>query len=138
MSTINTAFPYADFLDQFEEAIYWHIAWYSRGIRHLMFKGAADDLTHREAHMHCRLGQFLGRFPPPPGCHEMVEQIETLHEKMHTLMREALLERREGLPMSEEAFTELEELQSLFFTSLHSLFRKVMEDACNERALQQH
>lgn len=135
MSDSRQAFPYADFLDQFEEAIYWHIAWYSRGIRHLMFSdGPADDLVGKDAHNHCRLGCFLHRFPSPPGCDEMVEQIEELHEQMHALMRDALLEARSGMPIGKDSFCEIEEAQSLFFNTLHGLFRKVMEDHCTEIA----
>ncbi|MFZ5466679.1 MAG: CZB domain-containing protein [Pseudomonadota bacterium] len=138
MSSTEATFPYAGFLDQFEEAIYWHIAWYSRGIRHLMFSnGAGDDLVGKDAHLHCRLGGFLSRFPTPPGCAEMVEQIDELHEQMHALMRDALLERREGTPIGEDAYAEIEEMQSMFFSSLHGLFRKVMEDHCLEIARQQ-
>lgn len=133
MSTPDTPFPYTEFLDQFEEAIYWHMAWYSRGLRQLIFNPDGDeDLTAKDAHMHCRLGTFLARIPAPPGCLQMVEQIDTLHEKMHALMRNALLERREGSPFDEEAYAELEEMQSLFFTNLHGLFRKMLEDQCME------
>ncbi|HET19002.1 MAG TPA: hypothetical protein ENO16_00135 [Chromatiales bacterium] len=138
MSSPDATFPYADFLDQFEEAIYWHIAWYSRGVRHLMFtNGAGDDLIGKDAHLHCRLGGFLSRFPTPPDCEEMIGQLDDLHEQMHTLMRNALLERREGTPLSEEVYAELEEMQSMFFTSLHGLFRKVMQDHCMEIARDQ-
>lgn len=135
MNSLDAEFPYADFLDQFEEAIYWHIAWYSRGIRHLLFSnGAGEDLIGKEAHQHCRLGSFFSRFPTPPGCEEMVSQVNELHEQMHFLMRNAVLERREGTPISEEDFAELEEMQSLFFSSLHGLFRKVLQDHCMQIA----
>lgn len=135
MSESQQAFPYAAFIDQFEEAIYWHIAWYSRGIRHLMFNtGPADDLVGKDAHCHCRLGGFLNRFPTPPGCENLTEQIEDLHEQMHALMRNALLEARNGTPLDEDGFSEIEEVQSLFFNSLHALFRKVLEEHCTEIA----
>ncbi|MDM7322967.1 MAG: hypothetical protein P3W87_006820 [Gammaproteobacteria bacterium] len=138
MSSLDASFPYADFLDAFEEAIYWHIAWYSRGIRHLIFiNSPGDDLVGKDAHLHCRLGRFLSRFPTPPGCAEMVEQINQLHEQMHALMREALLERREGNTLVEETYAEIEEMQSLFFSAMHSLFRKVMENHCLTLAHQQ-
>lgn len=131
MNEPRQSFPYQDFLDQFEEAIYWHIAWYSRGVRHLMFKlGAGEDLAAKDAHHNCKLGCFLHRFPTPPGCEAMVAQIGEMHEQMHTLMRQALLEVRNGTPISEDAFLEIEEAQSLFFGSLHGLFRKVLEDHC--------
>ncbi|MEW6445303.1 MAG: CZB domain-containing protein [Pseudomonadota bacterium] len=129
--TPHAGFPYQDFLDQFEEAIYWHIAWYSRGVRHLMFQlGAGDDLTAKDAQHHCRLGCFLDRFPTPPGCEEMIDQIEDMHRQMHALMRQALLETRNGTPITEDGFCEIEEAQSLFFSALHGLFRKVLEDHC--------
>ncbi|MGK0673124.1 MAG: hypothetical protein ABWU16_00465 [Halothiobacillaceae bacterium] len=138
MSNLDTSFPYADFLDQFEEAIYWHIAWYSRCIRHLMFsKGADDDLVGKDAHLHCHLGSFLSRFPAPPGCAGMVKQIAELHEQMHALMRDALLATREGTPIGEGTYAEIEEVQSVFFSNLHGLFRKVMEDYCLEITRQQ-
>jgi len=135
MSDSQQAFPYADFLDQFEEAIYWHIAWYSRGIRHLMFgDGAGDDLVGKDAHSHCRLGSFLSRFPTPPGCEDLLVQVDELHEQMHALMRNALLEARNGTPLGEDAFGEIEEVHSLFFNSLHGLFRKLSEDRCMDIA----
>lgn len=138
MISTEAPFPSADFLDQFEEAIYWHMAWYSRGIRHLIFSnGQSDDLIGKDAHLHCRLGGFLSRFPTPPGCAEMVEQLNALHEQMHALMRDALLERREGSTLGEETYAEIEEMQSLFFSTLHGLFRKVMEDHCLKLARQQ-
>ena len=57
-----------------------------------------------------------------------------MHQQMHVLMRASLLESGEpkgqGPAIDEEDFAELEEAQSLFFSSLHGLFRKVMEDSC--------
>ncbi len=123
--------PLTEILDQCEEAIYWHLAWYSRGMGHLMFgTEAGEDLIGKEAHTHCRTGRFLARFSALPGCGELIEEIEMLHEQMHALMRDALLERREGNPLREEALAEIIEMQSLFFGGLQGLFRKVMEDHC--------
>ena len=128
------AFPYDEFIDGLEEAIYWHNAWYSRGMRQLLFKSPAnEDLLARDAHLHCKLAGFFGYLPTPPGHEELKSQIEDLHQQMHALMREALLEAGQSQSMSEDTFDELEEAQASFFITLHGLFRKVMEDKCAAR-----
>ncbi len=128
------AFPYDEFIDGLEEAIYWHNAWYSRGMRQLLFNSPAnEDLLARDAHLHCKLAGFFGYLPTPPGHEELKSQIEDLHQQMHALMREALLEAGQSQSMSEDTFDELEEAQASFFITLHGLFRKVMEDKCAAR-----
>ena len=73
MNDNSENFPYLEFIDGLEEAIYWHNAWYSRGMRHLIFNiPANEDLLARDAHIHCKLGGFLAHLPTPPG-HEALK-----------------------------------------------------------------
>jgi hypothetical protein len=132
MSHGHTTFPYAEFIDGLEEAIYWHNAWFSRGVRQLIFgaDGGCDDLNTRDAHLHCKLGAFFDYLPTPPGHAELKAQIEDMHQQMHALMRESILAVAEGQKLDETTFSELEEAQSTFFINLHGLLRKVMEDYC--------
>ena len=135
MNDNKVRFPYDEFIDGLEEAIYWHNAWYSRGMRQLILQtNSSDDLIARDAHLHCKLAGFFGYLPTPPGQEELKAQVEDLHQQMHALMREALLESANGQKLSAEAFDELEEAQASFFINLHGLFRKVMEDKCAARA----
>ena len=129
MNDNRTSFPYDEFIDGLEEAIYWHNAWFSRGLRQLVLQTRlSEDLVARDAHLHCKLAGFFGYLPTPPGHEALKAQIEDLHQQMHALMREALLESAEGQALSAETFDELEEAQTTFFITLHGLFRKVMED----------
>ncbi|MEW5837987.1 MAG: hypothetical protein AB1717_04050 [Pseudomonadota bacterium] len=125
------SFPYEAFIDGLEEAIYWHNAWYARGMRQLLLHSQpGEDLLARDAHLHCKLAGFFGVLPTPPGHEDLKAQIEELHEQMHALMREAILEVGSGNPIGAEMLDELEEAQASFFISLHGLLRKVMEDHC--------
>lgn len=129
MNDSRVRFPYDEFIDGLEEAIYWHNAWFSRGMRQLVLQtDLSEDLVARDAHLHCKLAGFFGYLPTPPGHEELKAQIEDLHHQMHALMREALLESAEGQTLSAETFDALEEAQTTFFITLHGLFRKVMED----------
>ncbi|OYY74942.1 MAG: hypothetical protein B7Y40_03060 [Gammaproteobacteria bacterium 28-57-27] len=129
MNDSNISFPYDEFIDGLEEAIYWHNAWYSRGMRQLLLQTpASEDLIARDAHLHCKLAGFFGQLPTPPGHEELKVQIEELHQQMHTLMREVLVESAQGQELNAETLDELEEAQATFFITLHGLFRKVMED----------
>lgn len=130
----STNFPYDEFIDGLEEAIYWHNAWYSRGMHQLLLQtSASEDLIARDAHLHCKLAGFFDLFSTPPGHEELKAQIEDLHQQMHTLMREVLVERAQGQELNAETLDELEEAQATFFITLHGLFRKVMEDRCAAR-----
>ncbi|HES76048.1 MAG TPA: hypothetical protein ENO09_03455 [bacterium] len=127
----HARFPYDEFIDGLEEAIYWHNAWFSRGMRQLILPtNGSEDLVARDAHLHCKLAGFFGYLPTPPGQEELKAQIEDLHQQMHALMREALLENAAGQQLNAETLDELEEAQAVFFITLHGLFRKVMEDKC--------
>ncbi len=131
MNDSNARFPYDEFIDGLEEAIYWHNAWYSRGMRQLILQTtSSEDLIARDAHLHCKLAAFFGYLPTPPGQEELKAQVEDLHQQMHALMREALLESADGQTLSAETLDELEEAQTTFFITLHGLFRKVMENKC--------
>jgi hypothetical protein len=131
MNDTRARFPYDEFIDGLEEAIYWHNAWYSRGMRQLILQtNSSEDLIARDAHLHCKLAGFFGYLPTQPGHEELKTQVEDLHQQMHALMREAILESVDGQTLSAETFDELEEAQTTFFITLHGLFRKVMEDRC--------
>ena len=124
-------FPYSAFIDGLEEAIYWHNAWYSRGMRQLMSQGtSSEDLLARDAHLHCKLAGFFNYLPTPPGREELKAQVEELHRQMHELMREALLESQATQQVSDDMLDELEEAQATFFINLQGFFRQVMEDKC--------
>ena len=131
MTDRTTSFPYDEFIDGLEEAIYWHNAWFVRGMRQLLLQTpASEDLITRDAHLHCKLAGFFGHLPNPPGHDDLMEQIESLHRQMHVLMRRALMESTENHRPNAEDIDELEATQSAFFICLHGLFRKVMEDRC--------
>ncbi len=132
INTEPTAFPYGEFIDGLEEAIYWHNAWYARGMRQLVLQTTlpSEDLIARDAHLHCKLAGLLGCLPTPPGHEQLKDQIDELHEQMHTLMREAILRHDQTYPVNAETLEELEEAQAIFFISLHGFFRKAMEDCC--------
>jgi hypothetical protein len=131
MDHSRSKFPYVEFIDGLEEAIYWHNAWFSRGMHQIILgSNGCDDLTAHDAHLHCKLGAFFGYLPTPPGHAELKAQIEDLHQQMHAIMRQSIITVSQGEKPDEEMFSELEETQSMFFTNLHGLFRKVMEDYC--------
>ena len=135
ISSEQASFPYEEFLDGLEEAIYWHNAWYARGMRQLLLQAQpSEDLLARDAHLHCKLAGFLSYLPTPPGHEDLKGQIEELHEQMHALMRETNHENAQGHPINAETLDELEEAQATFFISLHGLFRKVMEDCCQVKS----
>ncbi len=119
-----------DFLDQFEEAIYWHQEWYTRVMKTLLLRRPADpDILKPDAHQQCHLGVFLGASATPEGHEATLEEINRLHRKLHETARMALVAQEEGGRIDEEQFDELEEIRSLFFTTLHGLFRSVIEES---------
>lgn len=131
MNDDKKTFPYDEYIDGLEEAIYWHNAWFARGMRQLLLPTATSgDLLGHDAHLHCKLAGFFSYLPTPPGHEELKAHIEDLHQQMHTLMREALLESAEVAQLSAATLDDLEETQATFFITLHGLFRKVMEDRC--------
>ena len=131
----HSVFPYDAFIDGLEEAIYWHNAWFARGMRQLLLRNQpSEDLLARDAHLHCKLAGFFSYLPTPPGHEDLKAQIEELHEQMHALMRETIHENAQGHPINAETLDELEEAQATFFISLHGLFRKVMEDCCQVKS----
>lgn len=136
MSPSRAIYPYVEFIDGLEEAIYWHNAWFSRGVRQLIFGAdGGHDLNAHDAHLHCKLGAFFDSLPTPPGHAELKAQIEDMHQQMHALMRESILAVAEGQKLDEMTFSELEDAQSTFFINLHCLLRKVMEDHCAQTKL---
>lgn len=118
-----------EFLDQLEESIYWHQEWFTRVMKNLLFRRHSDrDIFQPDAHERCHLGAFLGNTPIPTRYEGALEEINRLHRRMHEAARSALVAQEEGGQIDEEQFDELEEIRSLFFTTLHGLFRAATQD----------
>ncbi|MDD3608227.1 MAG: CZB domain-containing protein [Halothiobacillaceae bacterium] len=122
----ETTFDYQAYLDHLEEAIYWHLAWQNRLMGALLCGRAFEDTGHQ----HCHFGRWFNGAPCPPGRESEIAELAGLHVRLHETATDLLQSHEKCSGVDASAFAEFEEAQSLFFGTLHGLFRTVLSDAC--------
>jgi len=128
---MSDAEQYLTHADRLEEAIYWHTEWFGRVVRHLLFRTQPEpDLIAVSAHTLCHFGLWLKEAAQVLRDHEpWYSDLIAQHQRMHQQGRELLVCLRDQGALEREIYEEFAETQSLFFSTLHGLFRSLVEAA---------